>query len=302
MLTATNEAPIAGTKLEVKCSTTKGETVIEGRFEQDLPVVLGRNKTVIMDTEINGIAMAVAEKAPFSVDFVVPKTPAIRGASKGLKVVIQRNEGFDAAVSVRVPIYPTGLNGGTLTIPKGKSEGILNIEIKGNAPLGETKIIAIGESGGHRLATQFMPLTISAPWLTFAMDELRLEQGTEVKLPVKITHTKEFPGDYELQLYRLPKGVTTTKQPINYGTTEVVFPLTIAADAPAGKHGNLGFTVDIIVDGEQVKHRAVGNKITLFKPLPPPKVKKEAPKPKPKPKEGEPPKPKRRTRFPETLQ
>ncbi len=303
LLTAAADAPLAQAKMEVKCTSKKGETVVTGGYKHDYPVVLGRNKVVIMDTEINGVAMAVTEKAPYSVDFVVPKTPGIRGANKGIKVVVKRDEGFKAPITVRVPQYPSGLNGGTLTIPEGKNEGVFNVEIRANAPVGETKLIAIASSSGYTVATQLMPLNISEPWLTFAMDELRIEQGSEIKVPVKITHNKEYPGDYELQLYRLPKGVTSAKQPIKHGTAEVVFPLTVAADAPPGKHGNLGLTVVLMVDGEAVNHRAVGGKISLFKPLPPPKKKKEAPKPKAaEVKKDEPPKPKRRTRFPETAQ
>ena len=169
-------------------------------------------------------------------------------------------------------------------------------------PPGETQLIAVGESAGYQLATNILNFTVSEPWVQFATEELRLEQGTEATLAVKVTDVQEYAGEYELELYRLPKGVTSVKQPIKYGMTEVVFPLTVAKDAPAGKHGNLGFLLDIVVDGESVNHRAEASKITLFEPLPP-TVKKEEPKPAPEAgKADEPPKPERRTRFPETAQ
>jgi hypothetical protein len=301
LLTAAADAALAGSLVSVTGTGKKGEQTITGSFYQDHPVVLGRNKVVIMDTPIRGVAMAVGKKAPFSIDITPLKTPVIQGGSKHLKVLVKRDEGFTKPIKVTIPFYPPGLNGGTLDIPEGKNEGVFTVEAKGNAPLGDTQLLAVATSQGYSVASEFVPIQIEAQWMTVEVDELRLEQGTSVSVAVKLNHVKEFEGEFELRLYRLPKGVSTVNQKVTHATTEVVFPLTIAADAPDGKHGVIAFAMDIEKEGEYLRHRFAGKKLTIFKPLPP-AVKKAAPKPAPKPKAGEKPKPKRRTRFPETLQ
>ncbi|MFP6597258.1 MAG: hypothetical protein VCC01_07370, partial [Candidatus Hydrogenedentota bacterium] len=301
LLRAAVDAPLAGSLLSVSGTGKKGEETINGSFFQKHPVVLGRNKVVIMDTSLRTIATATVDKVPFSIDIVPLKTPVIQRGSKSLKVRVTRDEGFTEPIQVTIPFYPPGLNGGTLDIAEGKSEGIFTVYAKANAALGETQLLAVATSVGYSVASEFVPIEIAAQWMTVEVDELRLEQGTNASVAVKLTHAKEFEGEYELRLNRLPKGVSTVNQKVTHAIAEVVFPLTIAADAPEGKHGLISFAMDIEREGELLRHRYSGKPLTIFKPLPP-AVKKAAPKPQPKPKAGEPPKPKRRTRFPETLQ
>ena len=299
LLTASVDAPSVASLVTAMGTGAKGEEVITGSFFQNLPVVLGRNRVVMMDTEIRGVATATVDHIPFKVDITPPKTPAIQLASKDLDVVVTRDEGFTKPITVTVPYYTPGLNGGTLTIPEGESTGVFRIEVAGNAPVGETLLLAVASSEGHTVATQFVPIQIEAPWVTFEIEDLRLEQGTEASVAVKVNQVKEFDGEFELSIFQTPKGITIPPQVISKTTTEVVFPISIAADAPEGKHGNVGFSVDIQKDGELLRHRYSGKELTIFKPLPPAVQQKEA-APEPEPKADEPPKPERRTRFPET--
>ncbi|MFP6582710.1 MAG: PPC domain-containing protein [Candidatus Hydrogenedentota bacterium] len=300
LLTASSEAPLVGSRLGVNATGKKGEETINGSLYQSQPVVFGRNKTVIMDTKLRVLAMATVDHVPFKIDIIPAKTPVIRGSSKDLKVVVTRDEGFTKPIQMTVPMYPSGLNGGTLTIPEGASEAIFTVESKSNAPLGELKIIAVATSEGYSVATQFVPIQIEDKWLNLEVGELRLEQGTEVSVSVKVTLAKEFDGEFDVRMYRLPKGVSAPDQKITKASTEVTFPLTIAADAPEGKHGTFAFAIDITKEGEVLRHRYAGKPLTIFKPLPPAVKKAAAPKPVEPAKPGEPPKPKRRTRFPET--
>lgn len=302
LLTAAADAGLAAHRVAINGTGTAGEATIAGSFFQELPVVLGRNKIVIMDTDLREAAVAVTDTAPFSVNFVAPKTPVIQSSIKDLKVVVTRSEGFTKPIQVTVPWYPPGFAGGTLNIPEGQSEGIFRIEANGSAPLGESKLLAVATSEGYSVATEFMPINVEAPWFTLTMDELRLEQGKDVEVPVTIAYNKEFAGEYEMSMTRMPKGVSVTQQIIKHGQEKLVYPMKIAADAPAGKHGVLGFKVDLQVDGEVVTHGFGGQALTIFEPLPA-ALQKPTPPPVPEAiKADEPPKPKRRTRFPETAQ
>ncbi|MFP6616639.1 MAG: PPC domain-containing protein, partial [Candidatus Hydrogenedentota bacterium] len=110
LLTAAVDAPLAGSLLSVSGTGKKGEETINGSFFQKHPVVLGRNKVVIMDTPLREIAMATVDKVPFSIDIVPLKTPVIQSGSKSLKVRVTRDEGFTKPIKVTIPFYPPGLN------------------------------------------------------------------------------------------------------------------------------------------------------------------------------------------------
>ncbi|PCJ61995.1 MAG: hypothetical protein COA73_07095 [Candidatus Hydrogenedentota bacterium] len=300
LITATPEAMVSGALTSIAGIYEKEGLKVEGIYDQKVPLVFGRNKIVHLAQPVNKLALAVTDKAPFHIEFTVPKSPIIQRSTKRIKIVATRDEGFTAPIKVHVPYFPTGFGGGTLTIPEGKTEAYLQLEARPDAPLGEMKLAAIGESGGYQVATFFTPIPVDEPWIRYEMEELRLEQGKNVEVKVKVIQVKPYEGSYELEMRRLPKGVTTTKIPIDHTMTEVTFPLTVAVDAAAGKHGVVGFAVMLKQHDEDVLQMFPGNKITVFKPLPPELQKKPEPKPDPKVAKTEKPKPKRRTRFPET--
>jgi hypothetical protein len=303
VFSAAADAPLGGSLAVINGSAKNGETVIQGGYRQRVPLVLGRNRTVHHDEEVRRIALAVVEPAPFSLSFGEIKAPVIKANRKNVKVIAARNEGFTAPIKITFPFLPKDLGGGTVTIPEGATEANILVEGKPNAAAGNKSISISGESGGFRVSSPYTGLTVSDPWMTVASEEIRLDQGKNAEAKIVLTHVTPFEGEYEMELNRLPKGVTAPKLKFKHGTPELVFPLTVAADAPAGKHGVVSFSVTLIHEGEPVLHGWSGKNLTIFKPLPPALQKK--PKPAPK-KEAVVAKkveaPKRRTRFPETIQ
>jgi len=303
LFSATPEAPIGGSLVGISGTAKKGETVIAGGFRQRVPLVYGRNKTVHHDEEVRRIAVAVVEPAPYSLAIQHPKAPVIKGNRKQIKVVAQRSEGFTAPIKLKFPFFPKELGGGTVTIAEGATEATILVEGKSNAAAGEIPLSVLGESAGYVISSPYAPIPISDPWITVASEEIRLDQGKNAEVKVVLTHATPFEGEYEMVLDRLPKGVTAPRQKFKHGTTELVFPLTVAADAPDGKHGVVAFGAILNHEGETVTHAWTGKNLTIFKPLPPQLQKKKEPEPKKEKavvKKVE--KPKRRTRFPETVQ
>ena len=303
LFTAAADAPITGSLAEMNGSSKNGEVVIEGGFKHRVPLVLGRNRTVHHDEEVRRFALAVVEPAPYTLAIQTPKAPVVRGNRKYVKIVAQRQEGFVAPIKVKFPFLPKDLGGGTVTIAENASEAQILVEAKGNASAGEKSISIFGESGGHALSSPYIPVTVCEPWLTVASEEIRLDQGKNAEVKVVLTQVTPFEGEFEMALERLPKGVTAPKQKFTSQTQELVFPLTVATDAPDGKHGVVAFGAAIQSNGETVQHAWGGKNITVFKPLPPQLQKKKEPEPKKEEKVAKKEeKPKRRTRFPETVQ
>ena len=296
------EAPVAGHMLGIQRTHQNEQRTLQGGFDLNVELVLGRNNVVFERYEMDRLAFAVGETAPFSLEIVPPKVPMVQSGNMRIKVVAKRAEGFNAPINLKVPYIPGGFGAGTATIAADQSEALLTIECRGNAPVGHTSFVVEGEGGGYRMCTPFTPLEVTPQWVGITMPEIQAEQGKDIELKVAMTKTRDFEGTHKVELLRLPKGLTTTPQDFTKDTTELVFPITVAADAPEGKHGPLAFRAVIVQNEEPINHGIQGALVKVYKPLPP---QLQQPKPAPKPqqaKQEEKKPPKRRTRFPETTQ
>jgi hypothetical protein len=115
---------------------------------------------------------------------------------------------------------------------------------------------------------------------------------------VAVSQVKPFDGEFDVNLLSLPRGITTTPQKITKDTTEVRFPIEVAADAPVGKHPSVMGEVFVTVNGEGVRHVSGGGQVTVYEPLPA-EMQAAAPAPvaEQAPVEGA---PERKTRFPKS--
>lgn len=295
VISAAADAAPGGTLLDIRGTSANG---ISGGFEQTIPLVYGRNKTVFDAYEARRLALAVTEEAPFSIELVPPKAPLVHNSAVNLKVIAHRKEGFDGPIRLRAPWTPKGCGLPQQTIAKGESETTIRLEVRGDAPKGEVKLVLVGDSAGYEVCTPFTPVTIEEPWLALDLQPTQAEQGQEMQWSGKVTVAKPFEGTYMLEMYRLPKGISTEQQLITAETTEVVFPVKLTEEAPEGKH-RVGFRTTLAVNGETIDQGLGGTELKVFKPLPP-KLKQPPPKPEKKEAEKKEPEKKRRTRFPNT--
>jgi hypothetical protein len=263
-------------------------------------MILGQNRVVIYDHPIDKVAMAVTEPAPFSIDLVQPQVPIVKNGPMQLKVVATRSEGFNAAINVRIPWLPGGVSAGTTAIPEGANEIAIPINANDKAAVGTHRIAVIGTSAGYAVSTALTPLTVSEPWVTFAIPKVETEQGKPVELVVTANQAQEYEGAFQAQLYNLPKGVTAEPVEFNHASGEMKFALNVAADAPEGKFQGVGVRATIQQHGEDIVHNSGGGQVVIYKPLPP-TLAEEAPAPEaPKEEEKKVEQPERKTRFPTT--
>lgn len=296
ILTATPEAPVGGGLVHLEGTLDNPDQAVAGGLHQEVVLVYGQNEVTFYAREVDRLALAVSEPAPFSVHIVPPKVPAVQQSYMMLTVEATRAEGFTAPIDLLFPYLPSGLGGGTARIEEGQNSAQIRLEIRGDAPVETKEIFVAARSAGFQLCTPVLPLEVQEPWVRFELTAVETEIGKPLDMTVKLIQRAPFEGTFDLNLFGLPKGVTAPAQPFTSATTEVVFPLTVAEDAPAGKFESVGASATIIANEEPLVHQGFGGKLTLFAPLPA-ELQAQAPPPAPAAPEGQ---PARKTRFPTT--
>jgi hypothetical protein len=299
---AASEAPTAGVMMDLRLTGRRGDAEIIGGLNQAVSLVKGANDVIFESHKPPALAFAVGEPAPFSLEIVPPKVPLVQRGNMQLKVIATRAEEFAEPIKLTVPFIPSNFGAGTATIPGDQNETTILIEANGSAPAGETAFVVQGEAAGYRVCTTFTPIQVNAPWVDFQMPEIQTEQGQPVEIKVTMTKAQDFEGTHKVELLGLPKGLTTTPQEFTKDTTELTFPVEVAADAPEGKHGPLLMRAVIVQNEEPILHASQGERIVIYKPLPP-ALQAAAPEPKPEEKKEEKKEaPQRKTRFPQNTQ
>ncbi len=301
LFSAAPDAAPAGAQVDAHGIWRNGESVLEGGLSQTYRLVLGQNQTVFDSYDVQRVAMAVTDEAPYSLSVQQPNVPTPAASNRYLKVTATRKEGFDAPIELNVPWLPNEVGVPTARIEQGQTETAIRLEVRGGAPRGEFPLGVVGASAGYQVASPFATILVEEPWLAMSAPETQGEQGGQIALQGTLTVAKPFEGEFPMELLGMPKGLTTDPQPITAATTEVVFPVQVAADAPEGKHGPFFFSTKITVNGEEIQVGLSGPQVKIFKPLPP-ELQQPAPAEQPAAaaEEAKPEAPARRTRFPNT--
>ena len=298
LITAAPEAPVAGALVDVFGTLQKEDAQVSGGFTQNIRIIQGNNDTTFYGYDIDRLALAVSEPAPFKVKLLPPKAPIVQNSPRNITVEVERAEGFADAIDLYFPWLPTGLGGGTAKIPGDQNSVQIRLEVRDIAP-GTHDIFVGARAVGYELCTPYTPIEVQPQWVTFQPTNVETEQGKPVEMKVAITQVQPFEGTFDLQLRNLPKGVTAEKQTLTKDSTEATFTLTVAADAPAGKFASITPYAQIMVNEEDVFHASGGAELKVFKPLPA-DLAAAAPPPPPQAENPEEKKPERKTRFPTT--
>jgi len=253
LVTVTAKLPEKETKKE-----TKKPRSILSRFRQQTWLVKGRNNVQVWSHYADRAPVAVTNGLPYSIRVVEPKAPLVRGGSMELKIMAKRDEGFENAIAVRTIYNPPGVSTNqSRSIPKGKLEASIPITANAKARLGDWKLAFLGKTslnGTVENSTQLMTLRIVEPYFDVKIPTLTVLQGETAELEVALKHRHPFEGEAELELVRLPQGVTTDKVKIKTGDTSAVFQLTVAKEARIGRHRGVGCQIHLTVEGEPVRY------------------------------------------------
>jgi hypothetical protein len=279
LLKAEPNAPLAGGLVTVVAELADKSQPIESRFRHQTWLIRGSNNVNVWSHYADRAPVAVAQPLPFSIKIVEPKSALVQSGSKELRVVAEKQEGFDGRIAVRMLYDPPGLSSHQgIGIEPGQTEAAIPLTTNPQAWTRDWKILVVGEAdvnGTVRTASEFATLKIAPQYLALAYPTTATEQGKGVDYAVAITPTTSFEGSAKVELVGLPPGVTTTPQEITKDSTEVKFPLAVAADARVGHHKQLYCVVTIIEDGEPVIHTIGTGELRIDAPLPPPQTAQE---------------------------
>jgi hypothetical protein len=281
-------APVAGALASLTARHGDPAQKIPSDFAQTVELILGPpGQSIYWRHDVNRVAVAVAEEAPFAIQIIEPKAPLVQNGSMNLKVVAQRKPGFTAPITVQMLFNPPGVgSASSVTIPGDKSEVLYPVNAAPNAQVRKWKIavngVATVGNGPVWVSSPLATLEIAPPFVTFALERAACEQGKATDIFCKVQQSTPFDGRARVRLIGLPARVTANELDITKETKEFSFKVNVDRASPPGQHGNLFCQLVILHNGEPVIHNLGGTVLRIDVPLPP-KVAAPAPQPKPTP-------------------
>jgi len=256
---AASDAPSAGKLLELVAKPTDAGKSLNSIFRHEVEMVDGPNNTFYYHTRADKLYVAVTESAPFKIYLSEPKVPLVQGGSMEIKVNVERKDGFDEPINVKMLWNPPGVGSQPdITIPKGATAGHYQLNATGNAEPREWKIAMIASStvkGGQlHVASQLTSLEIGEPFVTGKIQTLAASPGDSPKLVCKLEQKKPFEGKATLKLMGLPDKITAPEVQVSSEDKEAVFELKIDPKCPFGSHKQLFCAGDIKANSQAIPH------------------------------------------------
>ena len=234
--------------------------------------------------------VAVVQEIPVTLELIQPSIPLVKNGKAELVVRVHKAEGFQGKVRLYFPFKPPGIGAASgVDVPADKSEVMFPINATGSAPVKDWYVVVAGtvtfegeEAKGRpsiRISSQPVKLSVAEPYVQVALDKGTAEQGQDTTFTGTVTVPTAFEGEAKVVLLGLPAKTKSEPLLITSESKEVEFAVSVAADAPAGRHANVVCEVHVPQAGDQIIHRMAATELRIDKPLP---VKSQAaPKPKP---------------------
>jgi len=124
-------------------------------FNQAVELVTNGNQQPFYTIDVDKMAFAVADEAPFKLEIVQPKVPVVQGGQMNLKIIAKRQKEFTGPISVHLLFKPPGM------------EAAANVEIPAGQTWSYGQLAAhVGEPGAARavgLANGSNPIGVVVP-------------------------------------------------------------------------------------------------------------------------------------------
>lgn len=272
---AAPEAPFAARCVEVTGDSE--EPKLRGGLRQRFNlVVVSPNETSLCDTDCNRLPVAVVEPVPFTLEVAMPKVPLVHFGQMALPVTVQRREGFDGAITLRLLGAHAGINAQpTIEVPKGQSRAIYYVNAGGEAEVRRHVVAIQGEAESGRglvlASTGLLEFDVAAPYLGLKLDLAAVEQGQRAQVVAHVTPTVPFAGKAKVSLRGLPAQATTVDLECESGAeSTLVFEVDTTKETPVGKHTTLFCQVIVEQQGESIVHFLGGGGTLRVDPPAPP--------------------------------
>jgi len=187
------------------------------------------------------VALAVREKAPFSLAIKMNPPEGIQGGKATVTITATRDAGFTDEITLTAPtgLPPTIPVPKITAIPKDKNDISFALDLNVKTPMGEYFVLI-----GARTKHQGKEYAASAPPLMLVLGlpfDLKAEPamvslmpGEKAKLKVAATRKGGYAGPITLDVRKLPAGVTAGKATLNADQSAIEIELTAAPTAAAG--------------------------------------------------------------------
>ncbi|MCX6956033.1 MAG: PPC domain-containing protein, partial [Verrucomicrobia bacterium] len=258
---AAPDAALTGTLLTpaarpVDPAAAKGKEVVS-RYRHNVEWIRIQNDTVYVKSDVSQIAAAVAEEVPFKVTIAQPRVPIVQSGEMSLRIVAERQEGFDEPITVKMLWNPPGISSlPDMVIPKGATtvDYKLNATNKAEVRKWKTAVVASAtvKGGTAYVSSQLAELELAAPYLLGKIEPTKLARGQTGKLVCTLDQKVPFEGTAVAHLVGLPANVTAKDVEITKESKEAVFELESTDKSPPGNHKNIFCTVVVTRDGEPI--------------------------------------------------
>jgi hypothetical protein len=263
-------------------------TPIASTFKQTIELVTNGNNAPYYTSDVNRLAVGVADEAPFTLKIIEPKVPLVQGGEMKLKVVAERKKDFTGPINVRMLWKPPGVEAiAAVEIPSGKTECDYLINASDGAAAKKWKLVVVAtadENGTVWAASPFTTVEVAPPFVTAKFANANVEQGQNVTMTADLDVKTKWQGKAKAELLGLPGSSTTVEKELSAEDTKLAFPVTTAKTTPAAKHNGLLLRVTIMQNGEPIVHNiARGGVLRVDAPLVAKDSKTPATKPAAKP-------------------
>ena len=187
------------------------------------------------------LALAVREKAPFSLIAQWEPAESYPGATGKLTILAKRNMGFDEAITLNPPAgLPANVPPPKIPpIPKGKNEVKVDVNLGPKAPVGQFFVTVSGKTKHQNkeyLSNSKPAKLVLVKPFTLQVEPaiVKLAPGAKIKLKVTAVRKGGYQGPISLEARKLPAGVAITKGTIAMGQNVVELEVSAATNAAVG--------------------------------------------------------------------
>jgi hypothetical protein len=282
-----------GTSLATVTVRTSGEHDAEsggssrsvGGLRQGTDTVYGEpNKTTYRTALGDRLAVAVVDEAPVTIELEPPAGPLARRGQTALRVKVRRAEGFAGRVRLELPFKPPGVGASSVDLKDDETDVTVPLSASADAAVRDWQIAVAAvllppadpkdkkrprrDGSGVWICSRPVALSVIEPLVELTAEKAVAEQGTETKLVFKAAAPAAFEGVAKVTLVGLPVKTEAPPLELRGGAESLEIPITVAADAPVGKHDNVFCRIEVPVGGATVIHQSAPTSLRIDKPLP----------------------------------
>ncbi len=266
MFVAAPDAQPTAALIELLARPVDGKTPLESGSRQGFALVNRPGDQPWHFVFLDRYALAVTDPPPFDLTLDEPATPLAQNSELLLHVKVTRQPGYDGPIEIQPNWVPPGVQKeGVVTIPKGQNEANFRLQADAKAAPGVYRIAMNASTSGTgdaysgvgriRVASPFVELKVTAPYLTLDLQRTSVERGRQAELTAVLHQNQPFEGKATLRLQQLPKGVQMLDPApeISARDKQAVFRIAADNDALAGLYKGIACDVTLTENGQTVR-------------------------------------------------